>query len=202
MHQLPSNVSVCFNIQVDYYIQLTLAYLYTLIYTNAVTSPQMPQVEEPHPVTYLVSWSAPIGAAQSGSSIIYEFACQSLITEIDSPLSVTTEPGQITVTVGNLSYGVTYNCSIHAHLPQIISLYQLLSPSLPWTLVCNVNLYKDIIQLPVVHLKDMKPLYCQAGQSRFHGLHQLYPTKWNHYQLHLELYSYSCWSELCDNDLC
>ena len=91
-------------------------------HAQTVTPPLMPQAEQLHPDVFQISWNAPIGTGQFDSSVVYELSCQSLITEIASPPPITTAPGQILVTVGNLSYGVTYNCSIQAHLQQIVSL--------------------------------------------------------------------------------
>ena len=81
----------------------------------------MPLLEQLNPLTYRVSWDPPLGADSSESSIAYNVSCLSVIRGIDSPPLIITAPGQTNVVVGNLAYGVTYNCSIIAQLSQILS---------------------------------------------------------------------------------
>ena len=91
-------------------------------YMYAVRSaPLMPLLEQLTPLAFRVSWDPPLGVDSSGSSTTYNISCQSLKRGIDSPPPVITEPGQTNTTLGNLDYGVTYNCSIVAQLPQILS---------------------------------------------------------------------------------
>ena len=80
----------------------------------------MSLIEQLNPLTFRVSWDPPLGADSSESSIIYNVSCLS-IRGIDSPPFITTAPGQTNATIGSLAYGVTYNCSIIAHLTQIVS---------------------------------------------------------------------------------
>ena len=86
-----------------------------------VSAPLMPLLEQLNPLAYRVSWDPPNGADSSESSITYNVSCQSVIRGIDSPPLITTASGQTNTTVGNLAYGVTYNCSIIAQLSQIVS---------------------------------------------------------------------------------
>ena len=86
-----------------------------------VTPPLMPLHEQLNPLVFRVSWNPPIGAGFLESSIIYNVSCQSVIREIGSPPPTNTTPGQTNVTIRNLAYGVTYNCSIVAHLSEIVS---------------------------------------------------------------------------------
>ena len=81
----------------------------------------MSSLEQLNPLAFQVSWNPPNGADSYKSSIIYSISCQSMIRGIDSPPPITTASGQTNAVVGNLAYGVTYNCSIIAQLSQIVS---------------------------------------------------------------------------------
>lgn len=81
----------------------------------------MPLLEQLNPLAFRVSWNPPVGASSYESSTVYNISCQSVKRGIDSPPPITTEPGQTNTTVGNLAYGVIYNCSIIAQLSQIAS---------------------------------------------------------------------------------
>lgn len=72
-------------------------------------------------LAFQVSWSPPLGAGSSESSITYNVSCQSMIRGIVSPPPITTAPGRTNAVIGNLAYGVAYNCSIIVQLSQIVS---------------------------------------------------------------------------------
>ena len=102
----------------------TLSVLVVLTpHVYVVMPPLMPLLEQSstNPLVFRLSWDPPHGTGLLESSVAYNISCQSTLRGIDSPPPIITAPGQTNAVIGNLAYGVTYNCSIIAQLSQIVS---------------------------------------------------------------------------------
>ena len=106
----------------------------------------MPSIEQLNPLAFQVSWDPPLGADSSESSIAYNVSCLSVIRGIDSPPLITAAPGQTNIVVGNLAYGVTYNCSVIAQLSQIVS-----QPAYISIATVEIGMYLECIPLFSMH---------------------------------------------------